>query len=91
MPSIRKPRAVNISSAHRSSDHLLESLLDEENDAVRRDFELDHPGWQVEPAVAVLARQGIELSPVLDPQALVLRTDVHGTDAFYAVRWLRPA
>ena len=40
---------------------------------------------------ADLARQGIELSPVLDPQALVLRTDVHGTDAFYAVRWLRPA
>jgi 16S rRNA (cytosine967-C5)-methyltransferase len=67
------------------------SLLDEENDAVRRDFERDHPGWQVEPAVTVLARQGIELSPLLDPQALVLRTDVHGTDAFYAVRWLRPA
>lgn len=67
------------------------SLLEEENEAVRRDFERDHPGWRVEPAVEVLARQGITLAPLLDPQALVLRTDLHGTDAFYAVRWLRPA
>ncbi len=66
------------------------SLLDEENDAVRRDFERDFPGWQVEPAVEVLARQGITLTPLLDPQALILRTDVHGTDSFYAVRWRRP-
>ena len=67
------------------------SLLDEENDAVRRDFERDFPGWQVDPAPAVLARQGIDLAPLVDAQALVLRTDLHGTDSFYAVRWLRPA
>ena len=67
------------------------SLLDEENDAVRRDFERDFPDWRVDPAAAVLARQGIDLAPLVDPEALVLRTDLHGTDSFYAVRWLRPA
>ncbi len=66
------------------------SLLDEENDAIRRHFEDAHPDWRVDPAPGVLARQSIVLDPVLDPEALVLRTDRHGTDAFYAVRWIRP-
>ena len=58
---------------------------------MRRDFERDFPDWRVDPAAAVLARQGIDLAPLVDPEALVLRTDLHGTDSFYAVRWLRPA
>lgn len=68
------------------------SLLDEENDAVRRAFEATHPGWLVEPAGDVLARQGIEAHCV-DPlgECLSLRPDLHDTDAFYAVRWRRPA
>ncbi|HWS73913.1 MAG TPA: RsmB/NOP family class I SAM-dependent RNA methyltransferase [Quisquiliibacterium sp.] len=68
------------------------SLLDEENDGVRRAFEAAHPGWVVDPAGAVLARQGVPpeaLSP--DAECLELRPDRHDTDAFYAVRWLRPA
>ena len=67
------------------------SLLDEENDAVRRWFEAGHPEWELEPAPAVLERQGVRLSPLLDPDCLVLRPDTHDTDAFYAVRWVRRA
>ena len=68
------------------------SLLDEENDAVRRAFEAAHPGWTVEPAGAVLSRQGVPASAVApDAECLELRPDRHDTDAFYAVRWTRPA
>lgn len=67
------------------------SLLDEENDGVRRWFESQHPGWEIDPAPAVLQRQGVVLDPVLDPDCMVLRPDLHGTDAFYAVRWVRRA
>ena len=65
------------------------SLLDEENDQVRRWFEAGHPGWEVDPAASVLERQGARVTPVLDPDCLVLRPDLHDTDAFYAVRWIR--
>jgi 16S rRNA C967 or C1407 C5-methylase (RsmB/RsmF family) len=66
------------------------SLLPEENDAVRADFERDHPDWRQQPAGALLAAQGIALA---DPgaQALALRPDRDGSDGFYAVRWQRPA
>ncbi len=66
------------------------SLLPEENDAVRADFERDHPEWRLQPAGALLAAQGAAL---VDPgaQALALRPDRDGTDGFYAVRWQRPA
>lgn len=67
------------------------SLLDEENDAIRRDFESKHPGWQVEPAGPVLERQGITLPAPLTSDCLELRPDVHGCDAFYAVRWRAPS
>lgn len=68
------------------------SLLDEENDAVRRAFEATHPDWTVEPAGAVLSRQGVPASAVApDAECLELRPDRHDTDAFYAVRWKRPA
>ncbi|GAA4408210.1 RsmB/NOP family class I SAM-dependent RNA methyltransferase [Quisquiliibacterium transsilvanicum] len=68
------------------------SLLDEENDTVRRAFEAAHPGWTVEPAGAVLSRQGVPESAVPpDAECLELRPDRHDTDAFYAVRWRRPA
>lgn len=68
------------------------SLLDEENDAVRRAFEAAHPGWVLDPAGAVLARQGVAARFVApDADCLTLRPDLHDTDAFYAVRWLRPA
>jgi 16S rRNA (cytosine967-C5)-methyltransferase len=66
------------------------SLLAEENDAVRADFERDHPDWRVQPAAALLAGQGIVL-PDPDAPALRLRPDRDGTDGFYAVRWHRPA
>lgn len=66
------------------------SLLDEENDAIGRRFLQANPDWRVDPAVEVLGRQSIALQPCLDPQALVLRTDLHDTDSFYAVRWVRP-
>ena len=67
------------------------SLLDEENSQVRAWFEEQHPGWQVDAAPAVLARQGISVAPLLDEQAMSLRPDTHDTDAFYAVRWTRGA
>ncbi|MEN9316419.1 MAG: hypothetical protein RIS35_2812, partial [Pseudomonadota bacterium] len=67
------------------------SLLPEENDAVRRWFESVHPGWEIDPAAAVLERQGAVIGPLLDPDCMVLRPDVHGTDAFYAARWVRRA
>lgn len=68
------------------------SLLDEENDAVRRAFEAGHPGWRLDPAGEVLSRQGVP-PEVVSPQAecLALRPDQHDTDAFYAVRWIRPS
>lgn len=65
------------------------SLLDEENDGIRRWFEAGHPGWEVEPAAEVLERQGARVSPAIDADCLSLRPDLHGTDAFYAVRWVR--
>lgn len=66
------------------------SLLDEENDAVRRHFERDHPAWAVQGAGECLAAQGVTLD---DPAAetLTLRPDRDRTDAFYAVRWRSPA
>jgi 16S rRNA (cytosine967-C5)-methyltransferase len=66
------------------------SLLDEENEAVRRDFERDHPGWVLQGAGECLAAQGVSL---FDPasQVLALRPDRDRTDAFYAVRWRSPA
>jgi 16S rRNA (cytosine967-C5)-methyltransferase len=67
------------------------SLLDEENDEIRRWFEATNPGWRVDPARAGLERQGARIDPLLDQDCLRLRPDTHGTDAFYAVRWLRPA
>jgi len=67
------------------------SLLDEENGQVRAWFEQSHPGWAVDPAVPLLARRGADPVPVLDEHCLVLRPDTHDVDAFYAVRWLRPA
>jgi len=67
------------------------SLLDEENGQVRAWFEQSHPGWAVDPAVPLLARRGADPAPVLDEHCLVLRPDTHDVDAFYAVRWLRPA
>jgi 16S rRNA (cytosine967-C5)-methyltransferase len=67
------------------------SLLDEENGEVRRWFEESHPGWEVDPAAAVLARRAVDLSPLLDDECLVLRPDTHDADAFFAVRWVRPA
>jgi 16S rRNA (cytosine967-C5)-methyltransferase len=68
------------------------SLLPEENDAVRRHFEHEHPGWVAESAAESLARQSVRLPATAEVDgALSLRTDLHGTDSFYAVRWLRPA
>ncbi len=67
------------------------SLLDEENDGVRRAFEARHPDWTLDPAAAVLARQGVPAQALSDPDCLRLRPDLHDTDAFYAVRWVRPA
>jgi 16S rRNA (cytosine967-C5)-methyltransferase len=66
------------------------SLLDEENEAVREDFERDHPGWALQGAGECLAGQGVSL---VDPaaQVLALRPDRDRTDAFYAVRWRSPA
>ena len=46
---------------------------------------------QVEPAGPVLERQGITLAAPLTSDCLELRPDVHGCDAFYAVRWRAPA
>jgi 16S rRNA (cytosine967-C5)-methyltransferase len=65
------------------------SLLDEENDGVRRWFEQTHPGWRCDPAGEVLQRQGASIEPPLEGDCLQLRPDLHGTDAFYAVRWIR--
>ncbi len=68
------------------------SLLVEENDEVRRSFEQSHPDWTLDPAGAVLARQGVPADAVApDAEVLSLRPDRHDTDAFYAVRWVRPA
>lgn len=66
------------------------SLLDEENEAVREDFERDHPAWALQGAGECLAGQGVSL---VDPaaQVLALRPDRDRTDAFYAVRWRSPA
>ena len=65
------------------------SLLDEENQQVRRWFEAQHPGWEVDPAGPLLERRGATLTPLLDPECLVLRPDTHDADAFFAVRWTR--
>ncbi len=65
------------------------SLLPEENDEIRAWFEATHPGWRVDPAGEVLARQGARIDPALPAEVLRLRPDLHGTDAFYAVRWVR--
>jgi 16S rRNA (cytosine967-C5)-methyltransferase len=67
------------------------SLLVEENDAQRRWFEAQHPQFSLEPAPAVLQRQGVQPPALEDPECLSLRPDLHDTDAFYAVRWLRAA
>jgi 16S rRNA (cytosine967-C5)-methyltransferase len=66
------------------------SLLDEENDQIRRWFESSNPEWTVEPAAELLQRRGAALEPVLDQDCLRLRPDTHDVDAFYAVRWIRP-
>ncbi len=66
------------------------SLLDEENDGIRRWFEAAHPDWAVEAAEPVLARRDARIAPVLDPDSLLLRPDTHECDAFYAIRWIRP-
>jgi 16S rRNA (cytosine967-C5)-methyltransferase len=65
------------------------SLLDEENQEIRRWFEDTHPGWEVDPAAPLLERRGALPTPLLDPECLVLRPDTHDSDAFFAVRWLR--
>ncbi len=67
------------------------SLLDEENDAVRRRFEAAHPQFAAEPAAQVLARQGADPGEMPSPDCLSLRPDLHDCDAFYAVRWVRRA
>jgi 16S rRNA (cytosine967-C5)-methyltransferase len=65
------------------------SLLDEENQGIRQWFEAEHPGWEVDPAGPLLERRGAVITPVLDPDCLVLRPDTHDADAFFAVRWIR--
>ena len=65
------------------------SLLEEENDQIRRWFEQNHAGWKVDPAAEVLARRGAVLAPGLQTDCLELRPDTHNVDAFYAVRWIR--
>ncbi len=66
------------------------SLLEEENDQIRRWFEAVNPEWKVEPATELLQRRGAALDPVLEQDCLRLRPDTHDVDAFYAVRWIRP-
>jgi 16S rRNA (cytosine967-C5)-methyltransferase len=65
------------------------SLLAEENEAVREDFEREHPAWELQGAGECLAGQGVVLA---EPSArvLALRPDRDRTDGFYAVRWRSP-